>query len=171
MIRSYSSLLFWIAMIIASSAMLYRTSDRVNALDVELHKLTAEIEAEQKSIHVLKAEWVYQSNPERIEADARRYLGMKATETSHVASLENFNAVVPMRDGIEAPVMTAQAKPVPVKRAATRVSEDRPRTERDRMLAALNAGRINDHMTMQHSKPAVKIDKIGAMLGKLGIEP
>lgn len=179
MIRSCSSLLFWLGMTIASSVMLYHTSDRVTALDAELHKLNAQIDAEQQSLHVLKAEWVYLSSPARVEAEAKRHLGLQATATPRIAALENINDVVPMRDGIAAPtIKAAQATPpsAPVSLSpmpsSKEAAADAPHTERDRVLAALNAGRINDHMTMEHAKTAATpTDRIGALIGKLGLQP
>ena len=56
MIRT-PSILFWFGLIIAASIALYRTSDRVQELNTQLHTLDASIDSEQESIHVLKAEW------------------------------------------------------------------------------------------------------------------
>jgi len=109
MIRSYSSLLFWLGMTIAASVMLYHTSDRVNALDQHLRKLNAQIEDEQKDLHVLKAEWVYLANPVRIEAEAKRHLSLQPTMPSRVASMKNMGDLLPPQNGNDAPVQIAQS--------------------------------------------------------------
>lgn len=172
MIRSYSNLLFWLGMTIAASLMLYHTSDRVNALDQQLRKLDAQIDDEQKSLHVLKAEWVYLANPARIEAEAKRHLGMQPTSPKRIASLQNMNDLLPLK-GSEAPgtilaKAEPQAVPAPVKMATSNRTE---RSKHDRVVAALNAGRINDHMVMQHSVTVASTDRIGALIGALGLHP
>ncbi len=173
MIRSYSSILFWLGLTIASSIMLYHTSDRVTGLDRELRQLNAEIEREREGLHVLKAEWVYLSNPARIETEAKHHLGMQATATARIATMDTVNHMVPMKDGIEPPVKVAKETPAKAAQpSAAAGTDEKPRTERDRVLAGLNAGRINDRMKLQPSKAAVaSTDRIGALIGKLGMQP
>jgi cell division protein FtsL len=169
MIRSYSPLLFWLGMTIASSIMLYHTSDRVHALDVEMRKLNAQIEAEQKSIHVLKAEWVYLSNPARVEAQAKRHLGLQETVTNRIAALASINDLVPMRDGSAPPEKTVGPATIA---ATAKAAVEKPRTERDRVLASVNAGRINDRMKIQQPGATIpSTDKIGVLIGQLGLRP
>jgi cell division protein FtsL len=174
MIRSYSSLLFWLGMTIAASLMLYHTSDKVHALDQQLMTLNTQIDDEQRSLHVLKAEWVYLANPARIEAEAKRHLGLQLTAPHRIAALQNMNGLLPPEGETRAPVQLAEAS-VPAKSAAPAVTEtkpDKPRTRHERVLAALNAGRINDHMTLQHTAAAsASTDRIGALIGKLGLHP
>ncbi|MDD4616808.1 MAG: hypothetical protein PHW76_06835 [Alphaproteobacteria bacterium] len=170
MIRSYSSLLFWLGMAIASSVMLYHTSDRVTVLDRELNRLNADIEREQETLHVLKAEWVYLSNPARIEAEAKRHLGIQETSTARIATLDTMSRLIPMKDGSQPPVKTAQASLADTDQVFQ--AEEKPRAKRESALAGLNAGRINERMTMQHSKAAVaQTDQIGVLIGKLGLRP
>jgi len=53
-----------------------------------------------------------------------------------------------------------------------KAKQERPRTEHDRILATVNAGRINDHMTLQHAATSsVSTDRIGALIGTLGLRP
>ncbi len=179
MIRSYSTVLFWLGMTIASSLMLYQTSDKVHALDKQLRDLNAQIEDEQKSIHVLKAEWVYLSNPARIETKAKKHLGLKLTEPARVAALCDINDFVPMQEGVPAPVLLARSMakaPAPVtaepkKPLMAQKAPDKPRTKQDRILASLNAGRINDHVTIQRAASAAPSDNLSAVIGRLGLRP
>jgi hypothetical protein len=172
MIRSYSSLLFWLGMTIAASLMLYHTSDRVHALDEQLRSLNAQIEDEQKSLHVLKAEWVYLANPSRVEAETKRHLGIQPTAPNRIAALKNMGDLLPLQDGVSMPpVQMAQtpASHAPSSSPAKTVSL--PRNKNERIMASLNAGRINDHMTMQHAAAEASTDRIGALIGKLGLHP
>jgi len=172
MIRSYASLLFWLGMTIAASVMLYHTSDRVNALDQQLRKLNAQIEDEQKDLHVLKAEWVYLANPARIEAEARRHLGLQPTAPGRIAALKNMDDLLPPQNGGGAPVKIARVEaPDASNVVPAQEKQEKPRNDRERVLASLNAGRINDRMTMQHTASAAKPDRIGVLIGKLGLLP
>jgi cell division protein FtsL len=96
MIRA-TSLLFWFLLTIAVSAALYNTSYRVQDLRKQLHTIEADIAAEQRNIHVLKAEWVYLANPARIEQEARKHLALQPTAPKQIARLENLSALLPVR--------------------------------------------------------------------------
>lgn len=90
-----SSILFWSGLTLVVSLALYGTSNRVQDMNKQLRKLNAQIEAEQANIHVLKAEWVYLANPERIEAAARKYLAMHPTAIKQIAKLDNLPEILP----------------------------------------------------------------------------
>ena len=174
MTRSYSSILFWLGLAIASSLLLYRTSDQATALERQLRSVNAQIEVEQERMRVLKAEWVYLANPARIEAAAARHLGMKPTTTRRVSTLPNMSALVPLRGGVDPmpAVQVAQAAAP----AAPAAAQPAPKTKRDRIMATLNAGRINDRMVMQSKTASVSsveasTDKIGTLIGSLSLRP
>ena len=169
MIRSYSTLLSWLGFTIIASLMLYHTSDRVNALDRQLRELNAQIAAEQQSLHVLKAEWVYLANPTRVEAEAQRHLGLQPTAPRRVAALQNIGDLLPLRGGVDAApqVQTAQAAafqaeaPLPT-----------PGVKQSRMIAALTAEHVNERMAMPHKAASeASTDKIGALIGAMGLHP
>ena len=176
MTRSYSSLLTWLGLTIAASVMLYHTSDRVNALDQQLRGLNTQIEAEHASIHVLSAEWVYLANPARIEAETQRHLDLQPTAPRRVAALRDIGDLLPLRNGVEPMPQTQLADaviPSPVHvQAAAPVVPQATHTKHDRIVAALNAGHINDHMIMQHSVVVeASSDSIGSLIGTLGLHP
>jgi hypothetical protein len=176
MIRSYSSLLTWLGLTIAASLALYHTSDRVNALDQQLRTLNAQIESEQSSMHVLKAEWVYLANPARVEAETQRHLDLQPTAPRRVAALRDIGDLLPLRNGVEPSpqIQTAEVVPVALKAPAARAVAQipAPHTKYDRVIASINAGRINDHMIMQHTPSTdAPTDKIGALIGTMGLHP
>jgi cell division protein FtsL len=169
-------------MTISSSLMLYHTSDKVHALNGQMHKLNAHIEGERKSIHVLKAEWVYLANPARIETQAKRHLGMELTTPGRIAALENMSDLLPNADGDEPPVRLAAQTATPATPPAVAPKREAVvRTKLDRVLASINTGRINDHMVMgqsaaktdasgvAHALAGAKTDRIGALIGSLGL--
>jgi len=90
-----SSLLFWFVLTITASAALYNTSYRVQNLRQHVRALNAQIEAEQRNIHVLKAEWVFLANPARIEEEARKHLALQPTAPKQIAKLENLPDLLP----------------------------------------------------------------------------
>jgi hypothetical protein len=172
---SYSSLLTWLGLTIAASLMLYHTSDRVNELDQQLRDLNGQIEAEHQSLHVLRAEWVYLANPTRIEEEAKRHLDLQPTLPRHVAVLRDIGDFLPVSHGLE-PVQPAQlaevAPPAPHPAPVVVAALPLIHSKHDRLVAALNAGHVNDHMIIQHSAMVeASTDSIGALIGELGLHP
>lgn len=92
-----STTLFWLSLTILVSLGLYHTSYRVDSLGRQLRALNEQIEAEQRTIHVLKAEWVFLANPARLEATAKKHLDLKPTEPHQVAVLRSLKSMIPTR--------------------------------------------------------------------------
>ena len=88
MIRAATAL--WIALAGAVGFGLFQLKHQVHALDEELMRLNRQIAAEHQTIHVLKAEWSYFNQPQRLEALAQRHLGltpMKPQQLTRIAEL------------------------------------------------------------------------------------
>ncbi|MDR3450623.1 MAG: hypothetical protein P4M15_12930 [Alphaproteobacteria bacterium] len=170
--KSYSSLLTWFGLTIIASLMLYHTSDRVNALDRQLRDLNSQIEAEQQSLHVLKAEWVYLANPARVEAAARRHLALAPTPTNRVLTMNDIGDLLPLRDGV-APVAVAENTAAPARPDAHNDIAQRPaRRHTTRIVASNRDGHVNDRMIMQHPiLVEASTDSIGGLIGTLGLHP
>ena len=181
MTRSYPPLFIWLALTMMTSLMLYHTSDRVNALSRDLRVIDAQIDSERASMHVLKAEWVYLSNPARIEAAVKRHMtGLQPTAPARVASLQDIGSLLPLqRDGIELVRVATPVEPVRVAESAAlrdsrpSPSMQLPHTKHERILASLNAGHINDHMILQHKTESTSVmastDAIGALITSLSV--
>lgn len=92
-----STVLFWSFLTICVSLGLYHTSYRTEELSRSLRSLNAQIEAEQRSLHILKAEYVFLTNPSRIEAVARKHLPLQPTNPAQIASLSKLSDVAPTR--------------------------------------------------------------------------
>jgi len=63
-----------------------------------LAALNSQIQADQESIHVLRAEWSYLNDPIRLRALSEKHLGMHPVTSNQVATLEGV-----LRDGIVLP--------------------------------------------------------------------
>jgi len=185
--RSTSVLFLWLGLTIAASLMLYHTSDRVHALDQQLKTLNAQIDAEQQSLHILKAEWVYLANPARIEAEAHRHLALLPTAPRRVAALQDIASLLPAHDGNEpvfaakdlAPdtkallaVQMADAAPSTTTKAQPNTSVIPVKRKTNHVFATLNEGRINDHMIMEHASiQQASTDSIGTLIASLSLRP
>lgn len=133
-----STILFWFSLTIFVSLGLYHTSYRVEELGRQLRALNAQIEAEQRNIHVLKAEWVYLANPARIETAARKHLALQPTAPQQVAKLTRLSSVLPTRTELAAAAgkkAVASLEPRPVARTPKSTPGE--------------AGRVNTHMVIR----------------------
>jgi len=66
----------WLCLALGLGFGVYELKLRVQGLEQRLAATNREILADEEAIHVLKAEWSYLNEPERIDALARKYLGM-----------------------------------------------------------------------------------------------
>lgn len=73
-----------ISFVVLSAAMLMHVSQNVQKLEREISYYDREIEQEQEKTRVLKAEWAYLNNPERLEALAIGGYGMQAPESKNI---------------------------------------------------------------------------------------
>lgn len=168
-----SSLLFWFGLVIATSVALYHTSDRVQELTQELHQLQAASDAERESIHVLKAEWVYLANPERVEKAAKHYLALRPSSPQQVLALDEFRDIMPTRSEAMAAVAISAS---PLATVRTSLAALPPRTsplhgKSKTFLASANDGHLNDHMIMQRTASAEPSrDRIGTLINTIGTE-
>lgn len=74
MIRPTSAILLILAA--AAGGALFHVSFEVSALDDRLAALNRDIKSDREAIHVLRAEWSFLNQPERIEELARRHLDL-----------------------------------------------------------------------------------------------
>lgn len=133
--------LIWFSLTIFVSVGLYHTSYRVEELDRQLRGLNSEIEAEQRNLHVLKAEWVYLANPARIEEEARKHLELKPTMPQQVTGLNKISRLVPTQAELVAKAQTSARRDVA--NVAPRPAAHRPK------IASEESGRINTHLVIQ----------------------
>jgi hypothetical protein len=129
MIRPTSLILMLLAA--AAGGTLFHVSFEVGALDERLAELNRDIRADREAIHVLRAEWSFLNQPERIEELARRHLDLAPATGGQLAGA----ATVPVREQeIEAPSPAAGSEPAVIQVAAPR---DKPAAPAPRSRADL----------------------------------
>jgi len=76
---------------IALSIGVFRITYQVDELEQELSELNKQILEEQETIHILKAEWSYLNDPNRLEDLARRHLGLEAMQGNQLVNMDMFD--------------------------------------------------------------------------------
>lgn len=108
MIRPTTLILFVLSVV--SAAALFGISFEVSALEERLVALNKDITRDRNAIHVLKAEWSYLNQPERLDGLTRRHLELKPLEGTQLSDL----STVPLRPAPEsAPVSLPEATEQP----------------------------------------------------------
>jgi cell division protein FtsB len=85
---------------------LYNGVHRVKAQEQALVKLKSQLAQEAEAIRVLKAEWSYLNQPERLQALARRHLALAPTGASQITVLASLPLRPPPLSGAS-PVIEA----------------------------------------------------------------
>jgi len=80
----------WLGTAVAIGVALFYAKHRVQALDEQLAETNQAILADQESIHVLKAEWAYLNQPDRLERLSRRYLELEILTREQIGSLADL---------------------------------------------------------------------------------
>lgn len=84
--------LFWIVLAGLLGYGLYHLKHEVQALEDELFRLNRQILAEQEAIHVLRAEWSYINQPQRLQSLTARHLELQPTKPGQLGSLASLPA-------------------------------------------------------------------------------
>lgn len=84
--------IFWIVLAGTLGYGLYHLKHEVQALEDELFRLNRQILAEQETIHVLRAEWSYINQPQRLQSLAARHLELQPTKPAQLGSLASLPA-------------------------------------------------------------------------------
>jgi len=79
-----------VTLLVLVSFGLYNGVYAAKAHERELQTLTAEIAKEGESIRVLKAEWSYLNQPERLQALARKHLALAPTGANQIVMLASL---------------------------------------------------------------------------------
>lgn len=73
------------ALSVVAGGVLFGVAFEVSALEERLIALNQEITRDRESIHVLRAEWSYLNQPERLEGLSRRYLELQPLKGSQIS--------------------------------------------------------------------------------------
>lgn len=104
-----------VAMLLLVAFVLYNNVSQVEAQEYELKALGKAIAHEAEAIRVLKAEWSYLNQPERLQVMARRHLNLGPTGAAQIVVLANL----PERGSVEAdPANSVEAAQLPFRAPA-----------------------------------------------------
>jgi hypothetical protein len=98
--------LLWMGLAGAVGFGLFQLKHEVQALEDEMFRLNRAIVGEQQSIHVLRAEWSYINQPQRLQTLAARHLDLQPMKPAQLGGL----ADLPMRGEEPVAVVKAPAK-------------------------------------------------------------
>lgn len=148
MIRPTSLILMVLAA--AAGGALFQVAFEVSELDDELARLNTDIRSDRDAIHVLRAEWSFLNQPERLEELTRRHLDLLPVSGAQIAGTgavpvlpqqdlpttgSNIAGVVtPAAIPTASPAATPRAKPAAPAPRMTRVAEKTNRADLVRSL-------------------------------------
>lgn len=84
----------WFLLFVVTFTGMFVIKNRVVGLENELNAIKAQIRTDQKAIHVLKAEWAYLSNPDRLRALGKRHAKLKQIDGSRIVTI----SALPFKD-------------------------------------------------------------------------
>ncbi len=96
--------LVWVALAVVVGFGLFQLKHQVQELEDEMFRLNRAILAEQQAIHVLKAEWSYINQPQRLQSLASRHLDLQPMKPTQLGTL----ADLPIRGEEAAPATAKQ---------------------------------------------------------------
>ncbi|MEL0107128.1 MAG: hypothetical protein VW802_09310 [Rhodospirillaceae bacterium] len=82
----------------ALSLVVFAVKYQVQDLEHELRTLNRDIKANERSIHVLNAEWSHMNNPARLRRLAERHLNMQPTTADQLSQWQALDKRVPIED-------------------------------------------------------------------------
>jgi len=80
--------LMWAVLVVAAATALFLVKYEVIALEDDLARLERKMERDRTAIHVLRAEWSYLNEPERLGALTRKHLGLVPMAADAMVSLD-----------------------------------------------------------------------------------
>jgi cell division protein FtsL len=89
----------WLAFVLGLGFALFQLKYQVQGLEEKLTRINREILQNEETIHVLKAEWSYLNQHERIEALARKYLSLRPLAGKQYGTFDDL----PMRQNPASP--------------------------------------------------------------------
>ena len=116
------------ALAAAAGGALFHVSFEVSELDNRLTTLNRDIRDDRDAIHVLRAEWSFLNQPERLEELARRHLDLVPVSGSQLAG----SGALPARPNVETPenpartVLGGLGSAISIQTGAPRTKPDTP---------------------------------------------
>lgn len=107
----------WAGLAVVAAGALFLLKFEVQAQEQRLNSLRKEIVATRENIHVLKAEWSYLNDPQRLREQAERHLGMRLLTPDQIGDIAALPPAQP-KDRMLAEMNDAPATPAPARTAA-----------------------------------------------------
>ena len=95
------------SLVLTVSLGLYRLESEVQILERRLAKAAAQLEDNQRNLNILAAEWSFLSQPNRIQALARRHLELRGSTAEQISQI---NALPPKLLGDTTSIGNGSAK-------------------------------------------------------------
>lgn len=113
---------FLLALFLLSLSLLFllQVKHRVQNLKKDLAEITLQIGLANEEIHVLKAEWTYLNNPDRLRQLANQYLSMAEAKPIQINKISNIKMAATKQDQNYASSITPVLKPIPASLRETR---------------------------------------------------
>ncbi len=92
--------LIWSVVAVVLAVTVFQIKYAVQELEGELVQVNAQIVQDQEAIHVLRAEWSYLNQPERIAGLAERYLGLDPAMEPQRVSLNDLGNLPLRLEGV-----------------------------------------------------------------------
>jgi hypothetical protein len=116
----------WMLLAASIGYAMFQVKYEVAQLDEQLVRIHRDIAADQESIHVLKAEWAFLTQPKRLDELSKRYLALSPIGTAKLGALD----AAPMRAVKSDPEATPSPGPTPpTKPAPARLAEISDQTQ------------------------------------------
>jgi hypothetical protein len=132
--------------IFLSGGVLLHTSQKVELSENRLEELKQNIAQEEESIKILRTEWAFLNNPERLEVLAQKYLDVKTPEptqmmTSATGYLQSPAADMAASEETPSAALVSDHAAVPAPAAyVTPVSDVRPQKSFNQLLQQVSDG-------------------------------
>ncbi len=98
-----AALVAWLILTASLMTGLYLVKHKVKDLEVQLATLNRQITQDQAAIHVLKAEWAYRNQLDKLEGLARRLLSLETVSADQIVTFADLPPPQPHGDGAPAP--------------------------------------------------------------------
>jgi hypothetical protein len=105
------STILWIALAGGVGVGTYQLKHRMLAFEDELARINRQVTAEQQAIHVLRAEWAYITQPQRLQPLANRHLDMNTMTPAQIGRVADLPARPPAPPAPPEPQIQAASPP------------------------------------------------------------
>lgn len=134
----------WATLALAVGVGLFLLKYEVQSLEDRLAAVNGDIRRNQETIHILKAEWSYLNDPERLRDLNERHLGMKTFGTDQIVSVADLPFAAP-----------PTTEPQPEEAPGGRIMVDSPAPAPTPVAQPRKPAEIREARRSEPAKPAV----------------